>query len=375
LSVNVAVTELAAVIGTVHMPVPLQPPPPLQPVNVEPVAGAAVSVTVVPWPNVPVHVAPQSIPAGTDVTVPVPVPAFVTASAYVFSVNVAVTALAAVIGTVHVPVPVQPPLQPVNVEPVAGAAVSVTVVPWPNVPVHVAPQSIPAGADVTVPTPVPAFVTASAYVFSVNVAVTEFAPVIATVQVPVPLQPPPLQPVNVVPVAGAAVSVTVVPWPNVPVQVAPQSIPAGADVTVPTPMPAFVTASAYVFSVNVAVTVIAAVIVTVQVPVPLHPPPLQPVNVEPVPAAAVNVTIAPLRYGSVQSEPQVIPLGLDVTVPVPVPVFATVSAYGASAKSALTVVAAVTETTHVPVPLQPPPLQPPKTDPAAGAAVSVTIDP
>jgi len=43
-SVKVAVTIVAAVMAATHGPVPEQPPP-LQPVNVEPVAGAAVSVT------------------------------------------------------------------------------------------------------------------------------------------------------------------------------------------------------------------------------------------------------------------------------------------------------------------------------------------
>ena len=70
-------------------------------------------------------------------------------------------------------------------------------------------------------------------------------------------------------------------------------IPAGADVTVPAPVPCRVTVSGYVASVNVAVTTWAAFIVTTQVPVPVHPPPAQPANVEPVPAAAVNVTICP----------------------------------------------------------------------------------
>ena len=37
---------------------------------------------------------------------------------------------AVVIATTHVPVPVQAPLQPENVEPTAGVAVSVTLVPW-----------------------------------------------------------------------------------------------------------------------------------------------------------------------------------------------------------------------------------------------------
>ncbi len=64
------------------------------------------------------------IPTGDDVTVPAPVPALITDSGYVFSVNVAVTVVAAITETAHGPVPRQPPpLQPVNVEPTAGAAV------------------------------------------------------------------------------------------------------------------------------------------------------------------------------------------------------------------------------------------------------------
>ncbi len=43
--------------------------------------------------------------------------------------KVAVTDRAEVIDTVHVAVPVQAPLQPANVEPLAGVAVSVTRVP------------------------------------------------------------------------------------------------------------------------------------------------------------------------------------------------------------------------------------------------------
>ena len=70
------------------------------------------------------------IPAGVLVTVPLPVPALLTVSAKLGTPNVAVTVVAAFNVTVHVPVPEQPPpLQPVNVEPVAGAAVSVSAVP------------------------------------------------------------------------------------------------------------------------------------------------------------------------------------------------------------------------------------------------------
>ena len=64
-----------------------------------------------------------------------------------------------------------------------------------------------------------------------------------TVQVPVPEQPPPLQPVNVDPAAGAAVKVTAVPLANAAAQEAPQEMPAGLLVTVPIPAPVLLTVS------------------------------------------------------------------------------------------------------------------------------------
>lgn len=76
-----------------------------------------------------------------------------------------------------------------------------------------------------------------------KVAVTLLAEFIVTTQVPVPLQPEPLQPVNVDPAEAAAVSVTTVPELNDAPQVAPQLIPAGEDVTVPAPVPVFETDS------------------------------------------------------------------------------------------------------------------------------------
>ena len=74
-----------------------------------------------------------------------------------------------------------------------------------------------------------------------KVAVTAVAALRVTVQVPVPEQPPPVQPVKREPAAGVAVSVTAVPLVKLAEQVAPQVIPAGALVTVPLPVPAGVT--------------------------------------------------------------------------------------------------------------------------------------
>ena len=156
---------------------------------------------------------PQAIPAGDDVTVPDPVPASVTVAAKLLTepLNVAVTLRATVIVVVQVPVPVHAPLQPANVEPLAATAVSVTDAPLAKLAVHVVPQLMPVGDDVTVPVPVPAFVTAREKVVApLNVAVTARAAVIDVVQVPVPVHAP-LQPANVEPLAATAVSVTEVP--------------------------------------------------------------------------------------------------------------------------------------------------------------------
>src|SRR5438309_3447767 len=139
---KVAVTVVAAESVIVHAPVPEQPPP-LQPVKVEPAAGAAVSVTAVPLVKLAAQVAPQLIPAGALVTVPLPVPAGVTVRVKLCRVKVAVTVVAAESVTVQAPVPEQPPpLQPLKVEPAAGAAVSVTAGPRVRLAGHVAPQAL-----------------------------------------------------------------------------------------------------------------------------------------------------------------------------------------------------------------------------------------
>src|SRR5207245_5855746 len=70
---------------------------------------------------------------------------------------------------------------------------------------------------------------------------------------------------------------------------------------------------------KVAVTVVAVVSVTVHDPVPLHPPPLQPVNLEFAPGAAVSITGVPPIKLAEQVAPQVIPGGTLDTVPEPLP--------------------------------------------------------
>ena len=146
--------------------------------------------------------------------------------------------------TVQEPVPVQPPpLQPENVEPAAGTAVKVTAVPLVKPVEQVVPQEMPAGALTTLPLPVPDCVTVSAKDDCTKLAVTAVAALIVTVQGPVPVQLPPLQPKNVEPAAGVAVRVTAVPLGKAAEQVAPQEIPAGVLEMVPAPAPAFVTES------------------------------------------------------------------------------------------------------------------------------------
>ena len=72
-------TVVAALSVTEQVPVPEQPPP-LQPVKVEPAAGAAVKVTAVPLANAAEHAAPQEMAAGLLVIVPVPAPLELTVS-------------------------------------------------------------------------------------------------------------------------------------------------------------------------------------------------------------------------------------------------------------------------------------------------------
>src|SRR5437588_12628500 len=88
------------------------------------------------------------------------------------------------------PVPGQAaPLHPANVEPAAGVAVKVTVVPLVKLALHVVVgQLIPDGLLVIEPEPLPAAVTDNGKVTRLSVAVTDCRAVLLTTQLAVPYQ-------------------------------------------------------------------------------------------------------------------------------------------------------------------------------------------
>src|SRR6266487_4542385 len=101
------------------------------------------------------------------------------------------------------------------------------------------PQLIPAGELLTVPLPFPSLVTVSV-LMDWKVALTERFALMLTVHVPVPVQAPD-QPEKTEPAAGVAFRLTEVPCTYACVQVEPQLIPTGEEVTVPEPEPVLVT--------------------------------------------------------------------------------------------------------------------------------------
>jgi hypothetical protein len=141
----------------------LQSACPLQPAKVEPAAAVAVSVTAVPCAKSALQVAPHETPEGALVMLPLPVPVVDTVSVYFGTgavLNVAVQVRAAVMVT-DPSAQSALPLQPANVEPADGLAVSVTAVSSVKPALQVEPQAIPLGALDTLPEPVPARWTAS----------------------------------------------------------------------------------------------------------------------------------------------------------------------------------------------------------------------
>jgi hypothetical protein len=269
---------------TVHVAeVPVQAPP--QPLKEAPLVGVSVRIIVVPaasWALQFVAPLPQVIPP----PVTRPGPAADTVSAYVVvpPAKVAVTVFEAVKVTVQVgEVPTHvPPPQPVNVAPLEGVAVRVTVElaawfalehvvpPFPQlIPL---PETVPLPVTVTVrvkpdpPPPAP----------PEKVAVTLRDWVIDTVHV-VALPPQaPVQPVKVAPAAGVATRETVAPAAKLAEQMPappPQLIVPLPPVTAPLPL---IETDRTFACVKVAVTSVSAVIVTVQVGLVPVQPPVQP---------------------------------------------------------------------------------------------------
>ncbi len=194
-----------------------------------------------------------------------------------------------------------------------------------------------------------------------------------TVQLLVVSVQAPDQPLKVDPAAGAAVSVMVVFWLKLAVQVTPQLIPVGVLVIVPIPVPVLLMVKPNWMALKLAVTVCAALIVTVQVAVVPVQAPDQPLKVDPAVAAAVNVTLLFWLKLAAQVAPQLIPAGVLVTVPVPVPVLVMDNWTGIAVKLALTVFAALMVTVQVAVVPVHAPDQPLNVDPAVAAAVRVTL--
>jgi hypothetical protein len=125
---KVAVTDAAAVIEREQgVVVPEQAP--VQPVKVLPAAAVAVKVTAVPLGKLALQVPGQLMPPVELVTAPEPDTVTDSGNVGTMVLKLAVTDWAALMLTVHVPVPEQAPPQPVKVEPAAGDAVKVTLVP------------------------------------------------------------------------------------------------------------------------------------------------------------------------------------------------------------------------------------------------------
>ena len=85
--------------------------------------------------------------------------------------KVAVVVRASIIETVQVVVPVQAPLQPVNVESAVGVAVRVTVVSSSKIVEQVAVHATPLGFEVIEPVPAPALMVVNDQAVSNGVAI------------------------------------------------------------------------------------------------------------------------------------------------------------------------------------------------------------
>src|SRR5204863_6448547 len=124
------------------------------------------------------------------------------------------------------------------------------------------------------------------------------------------------------PWAGVALSTILMPSSNCPVQLAPQSIPAGLDEIRPAPAPDGVTVTLCLpgggggTASKVTNTLVSAASLSAQPPRPVHPPP-QPAKRQPGSGTGVSTTCVPSARAAEQVVPQSIPAGDDRTLPEP----------------------------------------------------------
>ena len=230
---------------------------------------------------------------------------------------------------VQLPVPVHAPLQPVNVLPLLAWAVKETVPELgklADVLLQSTEQLRPLGVLVTLPLPVPAFVSVTKRVLVelVKLAVTLALLVpAAIVQLPVPLQAPP-QPANVLPLLACAVRVMLTVLEKLLdalLQSMAHDSPLGLLVTEPVPLPDLDSVNVRVVTsvLKLAVTLRSLSMLTMQLLAePVQAPP-QPLKALPVVGCAVSVTAVPAVKLAEQVLPQLMPEGELETVPMPVP--------------------------------------------------------
>ena len=180
------------------------------------------------------------------------------------------------------------------------------------------------GPGVSVIEPWPATCTVRARCTSVKVAVTLRAWLIVTTQVPVPVQPSPLQPVKVELLTSGDCRERHGGAGEVVGGAGEAAVDTGASlVIVPPPEPAGITVSScagWKVAVAALVAAVAVLMTSTHVPVPVQPPvPLQPVNTDVAFGVAVSVTVEPCANPCEQLAVQFMPGGTLVTVPPPVP--------------------------------------------------------
>ena len=175
--------------------------------------------------------------------------------------------------------PEQVPSNPANFESASAAADRVTAVSTGKIVPQVPGQSMPAGLEVTRPTPLPAVTTVTLNVgISANAAETD-AGAVRRSEHDGPVHPPE-KPANVEPTVAEAVKVTAVPGAKMAEHTPGQSMAAGVETTEPPP----VTCSASSTGLRMKVATAAASAASVMVQAgPAQAPPKP---VKPQPAAA-----------------------------------------------------------------------------------------